>query len=76
MSLPLANIIKNVAERVIYKNSGATTEEILREVVPDLFENELFIDAATKSMSDILGILESDFDIDGNNLWQIRSERK
>ena len=75
MSLPLANIIKNVAERVIYKNGGATTEEILREVVPDLFENELFIDAATKSMSDILGILESDFDIDRNSLWQIRSER-
>ncbi len=76
MSLPLANIIKNVAERVIYKNGGATTEEILREVVPDLFENELFIDAASKSMSDILGILGSDFDMDSNSLWQIRSERK
>jgi hypothetical protein len=76
MSLPLANIIKNIAERVIYKNGGATTEEILREVVPDLFENELFIDAATKSMSDILGILESDFDLDSSKLWQIRAERK
>ena len=76
MSLPLANIIKNIAERVIYRNGGATTEEILREVVPDLFENELFIDAATKSMGDILGILESDFDLDNDNLWQIRAERK
>jgi len=76
MSLPMANIIKNVAERVIYRNGGATTEEILREVVPELFENELFIDAASRKIGDILAILESDFDLDDNNLWQIRSGSK
>ena len=76
MSLPMANIIKNVAERVIYRNGGATTEEILREVVPELFENELFIDAASRKIGDILAILESDFDLDNNNLWQIRSGSK
>jgi DNA modification methylase len=64
MSLPMANIIKNVAERVIYRDGGATTEEILREVVPDLFDNNLFFDAASKSIGDILAILESDFDLD------------
>ncbi len=76
MSLPMANIIKNVAERVIYRDGGATTEEILREVVPDLFDNDLFFDAASKNIGDILAILESDFDLDDNNLWQIKAERQ
>jgi len=76
MSLPMANIIKNVAERVIYRDGGATTEEILREVVPDLFDNDLFFDAASKSIGDILAILESDFDLDENDLWQIKAERQ
>jgi len=76
MSLPMANIIKNVAERVIYRGGGATTEEILREVVPDLFDNDLFFDAASKSIGDILAILESDFNLDDNNLWQIKAGSK
>ncbi|MCK4402990.1 MAG: hypothetical protein KAV98_04415 [Dehalococcoidia bacterium] len=76
MSLPMANIIKNVAERVIYRDGGATAEEILREVVPDLFDNDLFFDAASKNIGDILAILESDFDLEENNLWQIRAERQ
>jgi len=75
MSLPMANIIKNVAERVIYRNGGATTEEILREVVPELFENDLFIDAASKSMGDIVGILEGDFHLGEDNIWQIKHEQ-
>ncbi|MBC8236560.1 hypothetical protein H8E77_44000 [bacterium] len=76
MSLPIANVIKNVAERVIYRGGGATTEEILRDVVSDLFDNDLFFDVASKKIGDILSILESDFDSDDNDLWQIRSERK
>jgi DNA modification methylase len=75
MSLPMANLIKNVAERVIYREGGATTEEILREVVPDLFDNDLFFDAASKNIGDILAILEGDFELDVNNLWQIRPGR-
>lgn len=76
MSLPMANIIKNVAERVIYRDGGATTEEILREVVPDLFDNDLFFDAASTNIGDILAILESDFNLDENDLWQIKPERQ
>jgi hypothetical protein len=76
MSLPMANIIKNVAERVIYRDGGATTEEILREVVPDLFDNDLFFDAASTNIGNILAILESDFDLDENNLWQIKPQRQ
>jgi len=72
MSLPMANIIKNVAERVILEGGGATTEEIMREVVPELFDNDLFFDAASKKMGDILGIMESDFDLGQDNLWQIK----
>ena len=76
MSLPMANIIKNVAERVIYRGGGATTEEILREVVPELFDNDLFFDAASKNLGDILAILESDFELGEDNLWQIKAERQ
>lgn len=76
MSLPMANLIKNVAERAIYREGGATTEEILREVVPELFDNDLFYDAASKNIGDILAILESDFDLDDNNLWHIRAGRQ
>jgi len=76
MSLPIANVIKNVAERVIYRGGGANTEEILREVVPDLFENDLFFDAASKNMGDILAILGSDFELDDNNLWKIKAGRQ
>jgi len=76
MSLPMANLIKNVAERVIYRDGGATPEEILREVVPELFDNKLFFDAAFKNIGDILAILESDFDLDDNNLWQIKAGSK
>lgn len=72
----MANIIKNVAERVIYRDGRATTEEILREVVPDIFDNDLFFDAASRNIGDILAILESDFELDENNLWQIRAERQ
>jgi len=76
MSLPMANIIKNVAERVIYGGGGATTEEILREVVPELFDNDLFFDAASKKIGDILAILESDFELGEDNLWHIKGERQ
>jgi len=76
MSLPIANIIKNVAERVIYEGGGATTEEILREVVPELFDNDLFFDAASKNLGDILAILESDFELSEDNLWHIKSGRQ
>lgn len=76
MSLPIANIIKNVAERVIHQGGGATTEEILREVVPELFDNDLFYDAASKSINDILAILESDFELGEDNLWQIKGGRQ
>ena len=76
MSLPMANIIKNVAERVIYRGGGATTEEILREVVPELFDNDMFIDVASKNIGDILAILDSDFELGEDDLWQIRAERQ
>lgn len=76
MPLPMANVIKNVAERVIYRGGGATTEEILREVVPELFENDLFFDVASKNIGDILEILESEFEVGEDNLWKIKSERQ
>jgi len=72
----MANIIKNVAERVIYEGGGATTEEILRVVVPELFDNDLFFDAASRKIGDILAILESDFELSEDDLWHIKGERQ
>jgi len=76
MSLPMANIIQNVAERVILKGGGATTEEVLREVVPELFDNDMFFDAASKNIGDILAILGSDFELGEDNLWRLKAERQ
>jgi DNA modification methylase len=76
MSLPIVNVIKNVAERVIYKLGGATTEEILRDVVSDLFDNDLFFDAVSKKIGDILAILESDFELNEEGLWHIKPGRQ
>ncbi len=76
MSLPMVNIIKNVAERVIHQGGGATTEEIMREVVPELFDNDLFIDASSKKIGDILAILESDFEMGEDELWHLKPERQ
>jgi len=76
MSLPMANLIKSVAEKVIHEGGGATTEEILREVVPGLFDNDLFFDAASKNIGDILAILESDFELGEDTLWKIKPERQ
>jgi DNA modification methylase len=76
MSLPMANIIKHVAEDTIYTGGGATTEEIMRKVVPELFDNDIFFDAASKNMNDILAILESDFIMGEDNLWHVKPERQ
>lgn len=76
MELPMANIIKNVAERAIHKGGGATTEEIMREVVPELFDNDMFFDASSKKIGDILAILESDFKLGGDELWHLKPERQ
>lgn len=76
ISLPIVNLIKNVAERVIYKLGGATTEEILREVVSDLFDNDLFFDAVSKNIGDIIAILESDFELNDEGLWNIKPGRE
>lgn len=71
--LPVANVINNAAERAIVREGGATTEEILRDVVPELFEAGLMIDAASKSMNDILAMLEQDFELGLDNLWHLKS---
>jgi hypothetical protein len=73
MSLPMANVIKNAAELAIVRSGGATTEEILREVVPELFEANLIIDAASRNMGDILAMLEADFELGKDNLWHVKT---
>ncbi|MDP3061889.1 MAG: DNA methyltransferase [Chloroflexota bacterium] len=75
VSLSLAGAIKDAAELAIVRGGGATTEDIMREVVPKLFEANLIIDAASRNMGDILAILEANFDqSDGH--WTLKRQHR
>ena len=76
MPLSMASIIRNAAEIAIARGGGATTEEVLREVVPQLFDANLFIDAASKNMNDILAMLEHDFELGDDKLWHLKKGRQ
>jgi hypothetical protein len=45
----------------------------MRDVVPELLEADLMLDATSKNMGDILAILGEDFEPDDEGLWQLRS---
>ena len=76
MPLSMASVIRNAAEIAIARGGGATTEEVLREVVPQLFDANLFIDAASKNMNDILAMLEQDFEQGDDKLWHLKKGRQ
>ncbi len=70
------DIIRNVAELVIVRNDGATTDEIYHELIPKLLENGLLSEVKSK-VSDITPILAEKFDYDKNDQqWEIRPNTK
>lgn len=76
-SIPARQVILNAAEREIIKRGGATLEEIMGGVVPDLFEHNLIDKAATSTTDDVLKLLEQEFYLDKEtNLWHIKEENK
>ncbi len=69
-------IVKNSAELTIVKKQGASTEEILFELIPRLYENGLLA-LIKQKYADIRPILEEEFDYDEDiQKWQIRPNVK
>lgn len=67
-------VILNAAEREIVKTGGATLEEIMRAVVPELFEANLIDKVALKNTDDVIEILSKEFDLGVDERWHIRKE--
>jgi hypothetical protein len=68
----VVDIIRNVAELVIVKNDGATTDEIYYELIPKLLENGLLSEVKQK-INDITPILSTKFDYDDDlQIWKIK----
>ena len=72
----VVDIIRNVAELVIVKNDGATTDEIYYELIPKLLENGLLSEVKQK-VNDITPILSMRFDYDDDQrIWKIKPNTK
>jgi len=71
-ALPAVNVILNAAEREIVRRGGATLEEIMRGVVPELFEANLIDKVALKSTGDIINLLQKEFELGMDDRWHIK----
>ena len=72
----VVQLIKEVSELVIVKNSGASTEDIYNALIPKLLENGL-LGQVKKQLDDITPILKQEFIFsDLDNLWRIRPNTK
>lgn len=74
-AVPAIKIIYNVAEREIYSKGGATTEDIMRAIVPELFEANLIDKVALTNINDIFDLLVSEFDHGVDDRWHIKPEK-
>ncbi|MHA1146472.1 MAG: DNA methyltransferase [Candidatus Helarchaeota archaeon] len=75
-ALPVLKVIYNAAEREIVRNGGATLEEIMRGVVPELFEFNLIDRVALRTTSDVHDLLAKEFDLGIDNKWYIKKENQ
>ncbi|WP_084555146.1 DNA methyltransferase [[Phormidium ambiguum] IAM M-71] len=72
----VVQLIKQVAELTVVKNSGASTEDIYNSLIPQLLENGL-LGEVKKKIDDITPLLREEFDYcDIDNLWKIRPNTK
>lgn len=74
-SLPLESLVLNVAEREIVKRHGATLEEIINALVPELFLHNIIEKNAQTKTDYINKLLISEFDFDKPSLtYRIKKE--
>lgn len=72
----VVQLIKQVAELQIVKNSGASTEDIYNALIPKLLENGLLSQVKNK-LDDITPLLREEFYFSElDNLWKIRPNTK
>lgn len=72
----VVQLIKQVAELQIVKNSGASTEDIYSALIPKLLENGL-LSQVKNQLDDITPLLREEFYFsDLDNLWKIRPNTK
>jgi DNA modification methylase len=75
-ALPAIKVILNAAEREIVRSGGATLEEIMRSVVPELFEAKLIDKVALKTDSDVSELLAKEFELGMDDRWHIKKEKE
>jgi len=72
----VVQLIKEVAELTIVRNSGASTEDIYNALIPKLLENGL-LSQVKKQLDDITPLLKEEFYFSElDNLWKIRPNTK
>lgn len=71
-ALPAVKVILNAAEREIVRGGGATLEEIMRAVVPELFEAKLIDKLALKTTGDVAELLAKEFELGLDDRWHIK----
>jgi len=75
-ALPAMKVILNAAEREIIRTGGATLEEIMQSVVPELFEAKLIDKFALKTAGDISELLTKEFDLGIDDRWHLKKENE
>jgi DNA modification methylase len=75
-ALPAIKVILNAAEREIVRAGGATLEEIMQAVVPELFEAKLIDKFALKTAGDISELLTKEFEIGLDDRWHLKKENE
>lgn len=75
-ALPAVKVILNAAEREIVRSGGATLEEIMRAVVPELFEAKLIDKLALKTTGDVAELLAKEFELGLDDRWHIKKAKE
>lgn len=71
-AIPAVKVILNAAEKEIVRSGGATLEEIMRAVVPELFEAHLIDKLALKTTRDIIDLLAQEFELGPDDRWHVK----
>lgn len=76
-TLSLNRLILNVAEREIVKRHGATLEEIINSLVPELFEHNFIHEEAQTTTDKIFKLISQEFDYNSTTKnFSIRKENR
>ena len=75
-ALPAVKVVLNAAEREIVRTGGATLEEIMQAIVPELFEAKLIDKFALKTAGDVSELLAKEFELGIDDRWHIKKEKE